>query len=186
MDTQSSILNLLSMRKEQAIQEMYTHYGGLCRQVAGRILTSPEDVEEVVNDTILAVWKNVPPEQPRSLRAYLMRIARNTAMMRLRGNLAAMRDVRRKVSLNELEYFIPAPENPHDILECRQLVQVIDTYVEQLLPMNRYLFVRRFYYLDGMDELTETTGLSVSAVSTRLTRMRNGLRKHLRDEGLWL
>lgn len=186
MDVQTKILGLLNRRSEQALREIYAHYGGLCRQVAGRILASPEDVEEVVNDAVFALWNNVPPERPLSLVAYLMRIVRNCAMTRLRNNSAAMRDARRSVSLTELEAFLPTPDSTSSALEYKQLTQSINRFLLSLDERNRDLFVRRFYYLDKPEALAGAFGMSVLAVNTRLTRIRNGLRKHLKGEGLLL
>ncbi len=51
------IIALYWAREEDAIRETAAKYGGLCRSIVGRILASPEDGEECVNDTWLGLWK---------------------------------------------------------------------------------------------------------------------------------
>lgn len=74
------IISLFFQRKEAAIAQAKEKYEGLCRSVAGRILPDQRDVEECVSDVCLRVGNAIPPEHPRSLRAYLARITRNLAL----------------------------------------------------------------------------------------------------------
>ena len=76
------IIQLFFQRCEEAITQTQKKYGALCRSVAQRLLTDPRDTEECVSDTYLRVWNAIPPERPRSLRAYLARITRNLALDR--------------------------------------------------------------------------------------------------------
>ena len=71
------IVDLFLKRSEQAIVELSRKYGALCRSLAGKILQDGRDVEECVNDAYLAAWKNIPPDRPSPLSAYICRITRN-------------------------------------------------------------------------------------------------------------
>ena len=68
------ILQLFYHRVEYAISAVEEKYGRLCRSVARGILKDERDVEECVNDTCMRAWNAIPPEKPRSLEAYLVRI----------------------------------------------------------------------------------------------------------------
>lgn len=48
------IIELFFQRSEEAVSQTDRKYGRFLRSVAGRILSVPEDSEEVVNDTYLA------------------------------------------------------------------------------------------------------------------------------------
>ena len=76
------ILQLFFHRVEYAISAVEEKYGRLCRSVARGILKDERDVEECVNDTCMRAWNAIPPEKPRSLEAYLVRITRNLALDR--------------------------------------------------------------------------------------------------------
>ena len=78
------IVNLYWERAERAIEETEKKYGNYCFYVAMRILCSPEDSNEVVNDTMLAAWNSIPPHRPEILRTYLGKISRNLSLKRFR------------------------------------------------------------------------------------------------------
>ncbi len=182
MRQQDNILALLHARSEQAIEGLRQTYGGLCSRIAGNILSSPEDVEEVVSDTFLAAWNNIPPEEPVSLSAYLSRITRNLSVARLRRNAAAMRNPRMMICLSELEECIAAPDTPELVTEGKLLTQAIHTYLNTLTPVNRFVFLRRYYYLDSCQEIADAAKLTEQAVRLRLMRIRMGLQEYLKKE----
>lgn len=76
------IIELFFQRSEEAVSQTDRKYGRFLRSVAGRILSIPEDSEEVVNDTYLVAWNKIPPEVPKALKYYLSRITRNLALSR--------------------------------------------------------------------------------------------------------
>lgn len=182
MNQQETIIALLQERSEQAIRELERCYGGLCSAIAGKILSSREDVQEVVNDTLLAAWNNIPPECPRSLSAYLSRITRNLSLARLRNNRAARRNEQLTVCLEELEFCLGDSATPEQVLNQKLLTQAINAFLTTLTSTNRYLFVRRYYYLDEYGEIASNAGLSQQAVRTRLMRLRQQLRQYLQKE----
>ena len=72
------IITLFEQRSEQALAELDTKYGKVCRSVSHNILYCNEDVEECVNDAYLGVWNAIPPERPDCLLGYLCKIVRNS------------------------------------------------------------------------------------------------------------
>ena len=78
----AEIIELLFARSGQALAELATKHGAVCRRVAENILGDARDVEECVNDAYLGVWNTVPPQRPSPLRTYLCRIVRNLATAR--------------------------------------------------------------------------------------------------------
>ena len=76
----SELIQLLFERDERAIGEIQIKYAAYCRYIAGNILSSREDIDEVLNDALGALWQSIPPNRPESLKAYLGRITRNLAI----------------------------------------------------------------------------------------------------------
>ncbi len=81
MDDKEIIL-LFNLRNEQALAETAKKHGTVCRMTAGKILSSEQDIEECVNDALMQVWKNIPPDRPSNLAAFLVTITRNIALNR--------------------------------------------------------------------------------------------------------
>ena len=101
------ILQLFYHRVEYAISAVEEKYGRLCRSVARGILKDERDVEECVNDTCMRAWNAIPPEKPRSLEAYLVRITRNLALDRYAYHHSQKRETALTEAYEELEACLP-------------------------------------------------------------------------------
>ena len=94
--TDAELLGMFSRRDQTALSGTQQKYGRLARRIALNILGSSEDAEECMNDALLTLWETIPPEEPRSLAAYISVIARNLAINR---RLAAHRQNAAAVNL---------------------------------------------------------------------------------------
>ena len=56
-------------------------------------------------------------------------------------------------------------------------------YLDTVSPASRLVFLRRYWYCDGVAEIAAGTGYSQSKVKSLLHRTRRGLKEHLRKEG---
>ena len=70
------IIELLIERSEDALGEVSQKYSRLYKMMIRKALSDEFDVEECANDVLLAVWNSIPPNRPKSLAAYVCRIAR--------------------------------------------------------------------------------------------------------------
>lgn len=180
------IVGLFLERSEQAIEAVSRKYGKLCHHIARGIVASDDDAAECVNDAYLALWNTVPPERPESLRAYLTRLLRNIAYNRLDRQTADMRDSRLTVSLQELQTILPDGMSLDAMLDAAVIRDTLNTFLRSLSKQDRFLFLRRYYYLDTCRQIARMTGMSESRVSTRLSRLRSKLKELLRKEGIYV
>lgn len=104
----SKIIELFFARVEQAIVELSAKYGTVCNRIARNILKNDLDAEECVNDTYLAAWNTIPPQNPDPLRTYIFRIVRNTAIAKYHANTSEKRNSYYDVALEELENCLAA------------------------------------------------------------------------------
>lgn len=177
------IVALLWQRAEQAIQALAKKFGAGLHRLAMNILGSRPDAEESVNDTYLALWNAIPPEQPDPLTPYVYRVGRNTALKKLRENTAQKRDSRYDVSLEELSGCL-AGCSLEEEWQARELGRAIDRFLELQTQQNRILFLRRYWFGDSVKEIAALYSLTPGAVSVRLHRLRDELRNYLNKEGL--
>jgi RNA polymerase sigma-70 factor (ECF subfamily) len=86
IDDESVIGSILGGRKEM-FGILVDRYGNEVLQAVGRVITSPEDAEETVQDCFVAVYRNLASfdRTKASFKTWLMRIAYYTALKRLRG-----------------------------------------------------------------------------------------------------
>ena len=180
------IVELLFARKEQGITEVKGKYGKLVLHISRNILPDEEDVLECENDTYLGVWNAVPPERPNPLMAFVCKIARNLALKKHRHNTADKRDNRMSVALDELGQDIFSVEVAPSVEEewsVRELGKAIQRFLGTLKKEDRMLFVRRYWFGEGVTELAAQKGMRKNTVSVRLNRIRGKLKEYLEKEG---
>lgn len=176
------IVALLWTRAENAIGALAQQFGHRLQRLAENILRNPWDAEEAVNDTYLALWNSIPPQRPEPLTPYVLRLCKNIAVSRLRGNFAAKRSGY-EVALDELSEAI-GTASLEDAMAARELGQAIDRFLDTLTLENRVIFLRRHWYGDGVSEIAKRMRMSENTVSVRLNRTRNKLRAYLCKEGI--
>ena len=181
-DTQ--IIDLYWQRDERAIGETDTKYGSFCHKLAMNILHSFQDSEECVSDAYSRCWDTMPPQRPGSLRAYLGTILRNLSISRYRAERAQKRFSGAETLLSELGDCVPAPENVQRTVEAGELAELIDRWLRGLEREERALFIRRYWNGDSVKLLAGELGLRPNALTKRLLRLREGLRRELEREGL--
>lgn len=175
------IMGLLFDRAEGAIDALAKKFGKGLHRMAMNILSDPQDAEECVNDTYLALWNTIPPARPDPLSAYAYKIGRNTALKRLRSNTAQKRSAY-EVSLDELAECIP-DTSMQEVFDARELGRAIDRYLATLTSENRIIFLRRYWFGDSLKAIAHALGMTENALSVRLNRIRAGLKEHLSEEG---
>ncbi len=173
---------LLYDRDEKGLAELRKKHYRLMMKIARGILKSPEDAEEAVNDALLAVWESIPPERPEKLLPYVCRITRRKAVDRLRYNKAAARD---EDLLSELDDCIPATGAVEDAAEQAELASALNAWVKTLPEKQRKLFVYRYFSMYSVKDAAREAGMSVTAATTALMRMRTGLRNYLIERGFF-
>ena len=97
--TESGLVERLRGQDEHALAELSSLYSARIFQLAFRYMRNHEDAEEVVQDVLLKVFRNIDRFRADSaLSSWIYRITFNTAMTRLRRTKAA-----RLAEVTELE-----------------------------------------------------------------------------------
>ena len=141
------ILQLFYHRVEYAISAVEEKYGRLCRSVARGILKDERDVEECVNDTCMRAWNAIPPEKPRSLEAYLVRITRNLALDRYAYHHSQKRETALTEAYEELEACLPlAKDGPEEAAMVQELQRTLNDFLRAQPEDARRFFLRRYWH----------------------------------------
>lgn len=178
------IIALYWERNEQAIRETQARYGFTCFRVAQNILKSREDCEECVNETWLRAWNGIPPAKPNNLKQFLITITRNLAFNTWRRQNAERRGGGEiEAVLDELEECVSASGNPEDQLVGQELRNSINGFLKNLTVRERDVFLRRYYYVESVQDISDRYGIKTGNVAVMLWRVRKKLRKHLEKEG---
>lgn len=180
----SKIIELFFERSEQAIEELSVKYGNVCSSVSRNILKNELDAEECVNDAYLAAWNTIPPQKPNPLLTYICRIVRNLSLKKYHSNTAVKRNNFYDTTLDELIECIAANTTVEDEVFAKELSQQLNNFLVTLRQKDRVMFVRRYWYCDSVSEIASYFHMNSNAVSVRLLRIREKLRKYLKKEGI--
>ena len=85
-----------------------------------------------------------------------------------------------------LQCCIPSPEDTESRMEAIALGQVISVFLRQQPETARNVFLRRYWYMDSIQDISRRFGMGQSKVKSMLFRTRNALRAHLEQEGYTL
>jgi RNA polymerase sigma-70 factor (ECF subfamily) len=147
-----------------------------------RLLESPEDAEDAVQETLLDVFQRINKlKYPRALNVWLYKILYQKCT-----DVIRKRQRRRKIdtALTDDDVADMIPDEDRDYIpekhaENGEISEMLREAIGALPKKSREAFI--LYYLNDMkySEIAETTGTSVKTVSTNLIRAKRKLRSRL-------
>ena len=167
-----------------------------------RIVGSPQDAEDLLQETLLAAWRGLDRFEGRaSLRAWLYRIATNRSLDALRASRRRPEDMLRMTEMPEptrygetiwLEPFpdvliegvpdqAPGPDARYEAKEAIALAFIIG--LQHLPPQQRAVLVLRDVLGFRAAEVAEMLDSTETAVNSLLRRAREGLEARLPARG---
>lgn len=184
-DTQ--IVDCYLSRDETAIQQTQLKYGKQLQAVAFQIVADHSTAEECENDTYLKAWNAIPPHQPKTyLFAFLARITRHLSLNCCRNRSRLKRHTFLCEFTQEMEQCIPSPDNTACRLSDIEFSEMLNRFLGQLNFKKRNVFLRRYWYLDSIQDIASRYSLSESSIKTMLFRTRKQLHDFLEQEGYQL
>ncbi|MDO5441213.1 MAG: sigma-70 family RNA polymerase sigma factor [Bacillota bacterium] len=178
------IIGLFFERSESAISEVQKKYSSYCFSIANNILHEKSESEECLNDTYLAAWNSIPPNNPENLAAFLGKLTRNISLKRFRNHTAKKRGGEETaLILDEIDECFTVYDNVENQLMLSELVDILNDFLEELPLSERRVFIRRYWYFETVKDVAAFYGYSESKVKMILKRSRDKLRTTLSKEG---
>ena len=180
------IVELFWQRDESAISVSAVKYGAYCKTIANNILHNVYDAEECVNDTYIGAWNSMPDNRPERLGHYLGKMTRWIALNRLdeRRSLKRGGNSPEALPFEELIDYVSSDTSTEETVELKEMCAAINRFLSRLSPVERQLFLARYWFAAPVAEISERFGFSQSKVKSQLMRTRNKLRKYLEVEDL--
>ena len=173
------IISLFWERDESAISEFEVRYRRLCLMTARNITGDEGSAEECLSDLCLRLWNSIPPERPRSLKAYALKIIRNLALNVYRREHTS----KRSAVFVELEDCEGEMAVGH---EQSELPGLLNGFLDTLETTDAKIFLRRYLYSQAVNEIAKSLGMTPNKVSKILSRTRESLRNYLAKEGVYI
>src|SRR6266571_1482576 len=132
----------------QALETLFSRYQRPLYQTALRVLGSPEEAEDAVQDGMLSAFRNLKRFEGRSqFSTWLTRIVINAALMRRRSSKArpafSLDEAPREDELPASERFADDAPNPEQVFAGTELREMISENLDELSPLLRTAFLLR-------------------------------------------
>lgn len=166
-----TLLQRIASRDDAAMAELYDRHHRVAYAIIRRIVQSPSDAEEVLQETFVRVWSRAETYDARlgSPAAWVVRIARNRAIDRLRSRQARS-DVNAPVPVTGVapERELPAPDTPESVLRSTHAAMAVRGAVAALPAAQRTLIEAAFFEGYTHQELSARFGVPLGTVKTRI------------------
>ena len=180
-----NIVELYLRRDQTAITHTSEKYGRKLHALAKRITEDEFAADECENDTYMQAWNSIPPNEPRTyFFPFLARITRHIAINRCKKEHAQKRSGTYVDLGEELDSVFASSDNMDDIADEIVLRESLNSFLASLDDEKRNIFLRRYWYMDSIEEVSLRFGYSQSKIKSLLMRLRDKLRTHFEKDGI--
>lgn len=141
------------------------------------IAMTDEDIEEIVSDVFVAIWKNsINLLKTTEIKPYLIGIAKNVIRNKYRNTEL-------NFSISDYEENLIDTCNIEKITEENEQNKVILDTLKTVKPKEYEIFIMFYYESKSVKEIAKILNLSTSNVKTILHRVRKVIKRNLEDGG---
>ncbi len=180
------LLELLRARSESAVSALSDTYGAYCRTIAFRILQNDEDVQECLNDVYWKIWTVTATKDIHDLKYYVASVTRNTAVDMYNKNKAERYAERELAVFEELQECFGSCDDVVALTDAIVITDTLNAFLATLPTQERWVFMRRYWNMDGIRQIASACGKREDAVRKMLSRTRQKLKIQLEKEGIIL
>ena len=131
----------------------------------------------------MQAWKLIPPNEPRDyFYPFLARIIRHISLNCCREKSALKRSAYICELSDEMQECLPAAQNVEETINKMLLGEAINGFISTLNEEKRNIFLRRYWFMDSIEEISNRYEISKSKVKTILYRIRKQFRRFLEKE----
>lgn len=178
------IVDLYLARDEAAISKTSEKYGKKLRLLAYKVCGDMPTAEECENDTYLKAWDTIPPHIPKTyFFSFLARITRCIAINCVKKATRQKRNAELLELTQELENSIPHLNEVESRFDGDMLSKAISEFLRMLTAEKRNIFLRRYWFMDSIAEISKRYSISEGKIKSSLFRTRSALHDYLIKEG---
>ncbi|MDX1500763.1 MAG: sigma-70 family RNA polymerase sigma factor [Thermoanaerobaculia bacterium] len=175
MEEERSLLDRVSRGDDEAFAELFYRYQPRVARFAARMTRRPDLVDEIVNDTMVVVWRRAAAFRGDSrVSTWILGIAYRTALKRLR------RAARHLSEALPEDLPQPADDDPEAHARRVQSRALVRRALARLSPPHRAVVELAFFEELSYTEIARIVGCPPNTVKTRMYHARRNLRRILR------
>jgi len=149
-----------------------------------RILSRPQDIDDVVQETFLRAVATNTSNSIRDPKAYLFRASRNIALNEKAKLYQRMELVLPVEEIDRLTVLIDEAPLEQEIARKQQFAEFCFAVSELPIQCRKVFVLRKVYGLSQI-EIAEKLGVSVSTVESHITKGMRRTRQHMSDDKNW-
>lgn len=175
----AELLRRIAGRDREALHGLYLEYFGRLGRFLTRVTTRPEVIEEIVNDTMLAVWNQAGQFRGDSRPStWIFGIAYRLALKAMRRSKRALHAPIEQVPEENL---VDDEATLGDLLERAETDDWLAQALEQLSAEHRLAIELAYFMGMSCEEISEVAGCPQGTVKTRIFYARRYLGRILRE-----
>ncbi len=160
---------------ERAFEQLFRCYAPRIFRFAIGYLNDPSQAEEVVQETMIAVWKSAKNFKEQSqVSSWVLGIARNKALDQARARQRDSEFLREK-----LDQRTSPRATPEQIAQRETQIERVRTALEKLSPEHREVLMLAFYNDLSYSEIAQILGCPEGTVKSRVYYAKEQLKKIL-------
>jgi RNA polymerase sigma-70 factor (ECF subfamily) len=178
MHDESEWIRQIAQGDERAFERLFRCYAPRIFRFAMSYLNDPALAEEVVQETMIAVWKNAKDYKEQSqLSTWILGIARNKALDRARARQ------REPELLREIDRRASGRATPEQIAQRDSQAERVRSALEKLSPEHREVIMLAFYNELSYSEIAQILNCPEGTVKSRVYYAKEQLKRILSEGG---
>jgi RNA polymerase sigma-70 factor (ECF subfamily) len=180
----AELVRRMRSKDERALGTFYDRWFPVVHGVVSRMLESPDDVEDVVEEAFWQAWRQAERFEVErgSVQTWLLTITRSRALDRLRARRRLREDPLVDATANEADTSAPTPAAPSDPLadaEHAERSQIVRAALADLPAEQREALELGYFGGLSQSEIAEQTGQPLGTIKTRMRLALQKLRERL-------
>jgi len=161
-----NLIHQLKKKNPKALDYLVDRYSNLIFKVAYSVLRSKEESEECLNDALLKIWNSMDSfnKDKSKFVTWIIIITKYTAIDYLRKE----KKHKANVSIEDIE-INDNFDLENEILSRDFFIKVLND-IKNMDKENREIFIRRFFLMESIKDISEKMVITESAVANRLLR----------------
>ena len=169
-ESDSELLIAIAAGNRRALEDLYLGYQGRLARFLSRFTRRHENIEEIINDTFMVVWRNANDFRSASqVSSWIFGIAYRTAL----------KSIRRQKSHSAARSFDECREQTIDPVLETELQDWVMHGLNRLPDEQRLAMELACHMGHSLMEIAEITGVPIGTVKARMFHARQKLRQYL-------
>lgn len=167
---------------ESALGAFYDRWFPVVSCLVTRMVKTPSDVEEVIEETFWQAWRQVDRHEPErgAVQTWLLTMARSRALDRLRWNRRRREDsIDETMNATAGGAFLESASDPSLDAEHAERKRIVLAALSELPPEQRQALELGYFSGLSQSEIAERTGQPLGTIKTRMRLAMQKLRERL-------